>query len=74
MKDKIHQQSGTEYQIRINGAPVAWYPYFDKYTLAEYAKVCNDNAGEYVDIVSVRTEILLNQGSYHQMKLHFSQA
>ena len=64
MTDRVHQQSRTEYQIRINGRAVRWFSLFTNEVMEHYAEVCADNQGEYVDIVSVRTEILLNQGSY----------
>ncbi len=73
-QERQHQQSETEYQIRINGRAVRYYPFFTNNVLEDYAQVCADNHGEYVDIVSVRKEILLNQGSYHQMKRHFCKA
>jgi hypothetical protein len=71
MSELMHQQSGTEYQIRINGHQVAWFSLYTKEIMDEYANVCRDNPKDYVDIVSVRTEILLNQGSYQIMKRHF---
>ena len=74
IQERQHQQSETEYQIRINGSAVRYFPFFNNEVLEHYAQVCADNQGDYVDIVSVRKEILLNQGSYHQMKRHFCPA
>ncbi len=71
MADKVHQRSGTEYQIRINGNPVFFDTILNRYFFDEYDRLCKENEGEYVDIVCVRTEILMNQGNYHQMKKHF---
>ena len=72
--DKIHQQSGTVYQVRVNGAAVAHWSTIDNFFLAEFASVCAKNPDEYVDIVSVRTEILMNQNTYSQMQRHFRKA
>lgn len=74
MTDKIHQQSGTEYQVRINGSPVIYYNILSNDLFDHYAKVCADNPNDYVDIVAVRTEILMNQHTYSQMQRHFCKA
>jgi len=71
MSDKIHQTHTSEYQIRIDGAPVYWPNQLDKEALDRYAAICEDNEGCYVDIVRVNTQILLSQFEYHQMKRHF---
>ena len=74
MTDRVHQQSGTEYQVRINGSPVIYCNNLSNGLLDQYAKTCADNPDDYVDIVSVRTEILMNQHTYSQMRRHFCQA
>ncbi len=74
MTDRIHQQSGTVYQVRVNGLAVAHWSSVDAAFLDEFAKVCEKNPDEYVDIVSVRTEILMNQNTYSQMQRHFRKA
>lgn len=68
-----HQSSKTEYQIRIDGEPKYYPMYIDRQCLDAFAKLCADNPGKYVDIVSIRTEILFNQGTYHQIKKHFAE-
>ena len=73
-KELEHQTSNTEYRIRINGGAVRYYHDMHKTMLDEFAVIARDNPEDYVDIVSVRTEILLNQGSYYQMKRHFADA
>ena len=55
MTDKVHQQSGTEYQVRINGLPVGYYYMHCTDLFEHYAKVCADNPNDYVDVVAVRT-------------------
>ena len=72
MSENAHQQSGTEYQARINGSPILWDNSVSRDLLCNYAKVCADNPNDYVDIVAVRTEILMNQHTYMQMKKHFA--
>lgn len=67
-----HQQSSTGYQIRINWEPVRWSVSLDSDVIDEYSKLCSENIGEYVDIVAIRTEILMNQHTYNQMKKHFA--
>jgi hypothetical protein len=74
MKDKVHQQSGTVYQVRVNGSAVAHWSSVDHSLLDEFANVCAQNPDEYVDIVSVRTEILMSQNTYSQMQRHFRKA
>jgi len=69
-----HQRSETEYRIRINGGAVRYYTEMHKTMLDEFAKICAENPDDYVDIVSIRTEILMSQYSYHQMKRHFADA
>lgn len=71
MSEKTHQQSNTEYQVRINGMPILWYSNIHKDLLLTYAQVCADHPNDYVDVVAVRTEILMNQHTYMQMKKHF---
>lgn len=68
-----HQTSSTEYKIRINGSPVAHWSSIDSYFLDEFAKVCKDNPNDSVDFVMVRTEIIMNQFNYDQMKKHFKE-
>jgi len=71
-KELEHQTSHTQYQIRINGAGVRFYNDMHKNMITEFAAIARDNPNDYVDIVSVRTEILVNQYSYHQLKRHFA--
>lgn len=66
-----HQQSGTEYQIRVNGNPVSDSPSLDNEMLDSFANACAKQPEDYVDIVSIRTEILMNQFNYRQMQRHF---
>ena len=66
-----HQHTKTDYYIRINGEPVRFPMSVDREALDEWAKLCEENPGCYVDIVSVHTEILVNQANYHQLKKHF---
>lgn len=66
--------SKTNYLIRINGAPISEFQSFDRYAIEEFARVCEERQGDFVDVVSVRTEILMNQYSYHEMKKHFSES
>ena len=71
-KELEHQASHTQYQIRINGGGVRFYNDMHKNMMTEFAAIARDNPDDYVDIVSVRTEILVNQYSYHQLKRHFA--
>lgn len=72
MTDKLeHQTSHTQYRIRINGVGVRFYNDMHKNMMTEFAAIARDNPNDYVDIVSVRTEILVNQYSYNQLKRHF---
>lgn len=73
-KELEHQTSRTQYQIRINGVGVRFYNDMHKNMMTEFAAIARDNPDDYVDIVSVRTEILVNQYSYHQLKRHFDAA
>lgn len=70
-EQKIHQTSSFEYQIRIDGEPVRHSTILTKDELDIYLDLCKTNAHKYVDIVVVRTEILINQFNYSQMKKHF---
>lgn len=70
-EEKQHQSSHTEYQIRVDGKPVYWPSGLYTGALEKYAELCEQHPDCYVDIVSVRTEILLNQGCYQQLKKHF---
>lgn len=63
--------SKTQYQIRINGSFACELDCFDKYSIEKFAEICRDNPNDFVDVVFVRTEILMNQFSYHQMQRHF---
>lgn len=71
MNEKIHQSSTAEYQIRVDGKPIYWSHMLCRELLMEYADQCKNNAGCYVDIVRVNTEILVNQFTYNEMKRHF---
>jgi hypothetical protein len=70
-KPVTHQQSRTEYQVRINGKAVSDSPSMDNEMMDSFANACAENPEVYVDIVSVRTEILMNQFNYRQMQRHF---
>lgn len=72
MSDKIHQSSNTEYQIRIDGTPMRYYSTISPEFIADWLEVCAANPRCYVDIVSVRTEIIVNQGLYSLMGRHFN--
>lgn len=71
MTDKVHQSSKNEYQIRVNGVPYRYYSAMSKEVYDTYLGVCSDLPDDYVDIVLIRTEILMSQYDYHQMKRHF---
>lgn len=64
-------RSETEYRIRINGGHVRFYKDMHQEVMGDFAQICADNPDDYVDIVLVRTEIVMNQYSYNQMKRHF---
>jgi hypothetical protein len=70
-KPVTRQQSGTEYQVRINGKQLCDSPSLDNEMLDSFANACAEKPEDYVDIVSVRTEILMSQYNYRQMQLHF---
>lgn len=70
-KPVTRQQSGTEYQVRINGKPLCDSPSLDNEMLDCFANACAEKPEDYVDIVSVRTEILMSQFNYRQMQRHF---
>jgi hypothetical protein len=72
MSTKIHQSSETHYQTRVDGKPVGYHSSIGKDEINEWLKLCAENEGCYVDIVQIRTEILMNQYNYHLMKKHFS--
>lgn len=73
MSGKIHQVSTTEYQIRVDGKPVHFPSQVDKVALDQYLALCAENPDCYVDVVSVRTQVLFSQHTYHQMEKHFLQ-
>lgn len=72
MTDKPHQSSTNEYQIRIDGKPVKFLTMISKNDIDEWLKLCKEHPGSYVDIASIRTEIVVNQFTYHLMKRHFN--
>lgn len=67
-----HQSNSTEYQVRVDGKPVWWSPHFTQEEVDVWLKTCAENPNAYVDIASVRVEILVNQGNYERMKKHFN--
>jgi hypothetical protein len=69
----VHQSSNYEYQVRVNGKPIGFWGTTTTEIFEMYANACKANPNEYVDIVHVRTEILMNQGTYHQLKKHFQE-
>jgi len=56
--EKTHQANRSEYQVRLDGKPVYFNGCISKHTC-------------YVDIVRVSTDIICNQGTYHEFKRHF---
>lgn len=68
---KEHQQSGTVYQIRIDGKPVRYFTMIGQTEINDWLKICCDNPDCYVDIAIIRTEILLNQYNYALLEKHF---
>jgi len=71
MAEKHHQSSGSEYQIRIDGKPVAYPMIICPAVMNEWLDLCHENPDCYVDIVSVHTEIVMSQHTYTQVKKHF---
>ncbi len=71
MSDKIHQSSHSEYRIRIDGNPVYFNGCISNHTFNKFSELCRDHPDCYVDIVRVSTDIIFNQGSYHEFKRSF---
>jgi len=71
MGDKVQQANHSEYHVRVDGKPVYFNGCISKHTFAKYRELCKENPECYVDIVRVSTDIICNQGTYHEFKLHF---
>jgi uncharacterized ParB-like nuclease family protein len=72
MSDKIHQANHSVYQVRIDGKPVYYFNgCISKHTFDKYRELCRENPDCYVDIVRVSTDIICNQGTYHEFQRHF---
>jgi len=71
MTEKLHQGSDTRYQIRIDGKPTKEYSTIGNTEIEEWLSLCDNNPDCYVDIVQLRTEILMSQFNYNIMKKHF---
>lgn len=71
MSKKPHQSNHSEYQVRVDGMPVHFDSFISKHTLNKYRELCHEHPDCYVDIVRVSTDIICNQGTYHEFKRHF---
>ena len=71
MIGKIHQANSSEYQVRVDGKPVYYNGCISKHTFDKYLEICKENPDCYVDIARVSTDIICNQGVYHDFKRHF---
>ena len=71
MSEEIHQANGSEYQVRVDGKPVYFNGYISSHTLDKYRELCRKNPDCFVDIVRVSTDIICNQGTYHDFERHF---
>lgn len=71
MNDKMHQANHSEYQVRVDGKPVYFNGCISQHTFNKYLELCHANPDCYVDIVRVSTDIICNQGTYHEFKRHF---
>ena len=71
MSEKIHQANRSEYQVRVDGKPVYFNGCISKHTFDKYRELCKENPDCYVDVVRVSTDIICNQGTYHEFKRHF---
>lgn len=70
--DKEHQSSETSYQIRINGTPFSHHSVIGHNEINDFLELCEIRPNDYVDIVSIRTEIIMSQCNYNLMKKHFN--
>ncbi|WP_415913065.1 hypothetical protein [Neptuniibacter sp. QD37_11] len=73
MTDKVHQSSHTQYQVRVDGKPVFHTHSIDEEAMDKWLEASEANPGCYVDLVSVRTEIIMNLYNYDRVRKHFSQ-
>jgi len=71
MSEKIHQLNRSEYQVRVDGKPFYYNGCISQNTLEQYSDLCHQYPNCYVDIVRVSTDIICNQGTYHEFKRHF---
>jgi hypothetical protein len=72
MTIKQHYASENEFRIRVNGTAVRYYSVMSSQIINDFVEICAENHSEYVDVVSIRTEILISQHTYGLMEKHFN--
>lgn len=63
----------TEYQLRINGAPVKWYSMFGQEPIRDFIATQSDNPKDRVDLVIVTKTSIVSSYAYGQFERHFKE-